>query len=158
MTAKTAAIRSAATPKQPGFSVHTPGNTPITVRSAPDAATRAIGHRANGSRLSIICQTKGTKVHDTTTGHSSTLWDKLSTGGYVSNLYTHAYSPTTTGYTPGLKRCTSNTTTKPASRTTTTTTKARSTVATPSASATKAPSPAPGTPVGAAGTVTTKAP
>jgi len=46
-------------------------------------------------------------VHDTSSGHSSSLWDKLTAGGYVANLYTTAYRPKLAGYTPGLKACTS---------------------------------------------------
>ncbi len=52
---------------------------------------------AAGATLKVICQTAGTKVG------TSSVWDKLSTGRYVSDHYVN--TPSTTAYSPPLPRC-----------------------------------------------------
>ena len=57
----------------------------LTVRQKPTAASAAIGSRADGARVTIICQTYGQSV--TGTYGTSTVWDRLKSGGYVSDAY-----------------------------------------------------------------------
>ena len=83
------------------------------MRSAPGKAAKSIGRKAEGATLTISCQVKGETVRDATSGHVSSLWDKLSSGGYVANIYTTAYEAKTTGYSKGLHRCTGTTPTIP---------------------------------------------
>lgn len=81
------------------------GGKGVAVRSRPDPAATLLGRKAEGAVLTITCQVKGTLVRDATQNRSSTLWDKLSTGGYVANIYTTAYEPTKAGISTGLKAC-----------------------------------------------------
>jgi uncharacterized protein YraI len=60
---------------------------PVTVRSAPSTTSTSVGSLADGAKVTITCQTYGTSV--TGTFGTSTIWDKLSTGGYVSDAYVY---------------------------------------------------------------------
>ena len=96
-----------------GFTVTGTAGKGVAVRSAPGKAAKSIARKAEGATLIISCQVKGETVRDTTSGHVSSLWDKLSSGGYVANIYTTAYEAKTTGYSKGLHRCTGTTPTIP---------------------------------------------
>lgn len=63
--------------------VHTHGAA-LTTRSAPSTAASSTGSVANGAKVTISCQTNGTKV--TGMYGTSTLWDKVGKG-YVSDTY-----------------------------------------------------------------------
>lgn len=107
---KTAAKTTGATTR---FSVTGTAGKGVAVRSAPGKAAKSIARKAEGATLTISCQVKGETVRDTTSGHVSSLWDKLSSGGYVANIYTTAYEAKTVGYSKGLHRCTGTTPTIP---------------------------------------------
>ena len=120
-TATPKKVTKTATPKKvtktagvtTGFTVTGTAGKGVAVRSAPGKAAKSIARKAEGATLIISCQVKGETVRDTTSGHVSSLWDKLSSGGYVANIYTTAYEAKTTGYSKGLHRCTGTTPTIP---------------------------------------------
>ena len=120
-TATPKKVTKTATPKKvtktagvtTGFTVTGTAGKGVAVRSAPGKAAKSIARKAEGATLTISCQVKGETVRDTTSGHVSSLWDKLSSGGYVANIYTTAYEAKTTGYSKGLRRCTGTTPTIP---------------------------------------------
>ena len=123
--AATATVKKTVTPKNTpkkatktagvttGFTVSGTAGNRVAVRSAPGKAAKSIARKAEGETLAISCQVKGETVRDATSGHVSSLWDKLSSGGYVANIYTTAYEAKTAGYSKGLHRCTGTTPTIP---------------------------------------------
>jgi uncharacterized protein YraI len=64
--------------------VNTAG-TPLTVRASPGASYDAWSTVADGAAVTILCQTPGSSV--TGTYGTSTIWDMLSNGGFVSDAY-----------------------------------------------------------------------
>jgi surface antigen len=69
----------------------------VTVRSGPSQQTSATGHLPEGATITIACQTTGNDVN------GSRIWDKLNTGGYLSDYYTN--TPTIGNFSPGVARC-----------------------------------------------------
>jgi hypothetical protein len=67
------------------------------LRTAPSNSATAAGPVAAGTPVQLICQAPGTKVA------STTVWDKLSTGAYISDQYLN--TPSKTGFSAGLPRC-----------------------------------------------------
>jgi hypothetical protein len=70
---------------------------PLKERQSPTTASAVTGTHAYGASLAITCQTTGEELY------GDNVWDLLSDGGYVFDLYT-----TTTGglgYTRGIPRC-----------------------------------------------------
>ncbi len=67
--------------------VNTTGNPgpALTVRAQPTAQSEAVGKRADGSTITIVCQTYGQQV--TGTYGTTRIWDKVKSGGYVSDAY-----------------------------------------------------------------------
>jgi cell wall-associated NlpC family hydrolase len=67
--------------------VNTTGNPgpALTVRAQPTAASAAVGHRSDGATITIVCQTYGQEV--TGTYGTTRIWDKVKSGGYVSDAY-----------------------------------------------------------------------
>lgn len=57
----------------------------LTVRAGPGAGLDAWSSVANGSTVTILCQTEGSSV--TGSQGTSTIWDMLSNGGFVSDAY-----------------------------------------------------------------------
>ncbi|MHB9857793.1 glycoside hydrolase domain-containing protein [Streptomyces sp. YIM S03343] len=72
--------------------------TPLNARTGPSTTYPVTATYAPGATLSVVCQTAGSKVGTTT------VWDKLSNGAYVSDHYVD--TPSTTGYSTPLPRCT----------------------------------------------------
>jgi hypothetical protein len=64
--------------------------SPLTVRSGPHTSSTAIGYAANYARVTITCQTTGDSV--TGTYGTTTLWDQISTGFYISDAYVYTGS------------------------------------------------------------------
>ncbi|WP_163505614.1 SH3 domain-containing protein [Fodinicola acaciae] len=61
---------------------------PLNVRSGPHTTDSVVGSVANGSNVTITCQTHGTSV--TGTYGTSDLWDKISSPvGYVADAYVY---------------------------------------------------------------------
>lgn len=58
---------------------------PLIVRTKPTSDSAAVGRRCDGARVSITCQAYGQRVSGTY--GTSTIWDRLGSGGYVSDAY-----------------------------------------------------------------------
>ncbi|MFF5074571.1 hypothetical protein ACFY2R_26055 [Micromonospora olivasterospora] len=79
--------------------VNTAGS-PLTVRSGPGTGYTAVDTVADGARVTIQCQTSGTTV--TGTYGTSSIWDRIGAGRYVSDAYVYTGYD---GYIPGVPRC-----------------------------------------------------
>jgi hypothetical protein len=66
-------------------------------RTAPAKSAKSGGALVAGTQVGVMCQAPGTTVAGTK------VWDKLTTGTYVSDAYVDTASKT--GYTSGIARC-----------------------------------------------------
>ncbi|MEV4707993.1 sporangiospore maturation cell wall hydrolase GsmA [Actinoplanes sp. NPDC049316] len=57
----------------------------LKVRSGPSLAAKAVGSLRNGQKVTIACTVTGQKVRGAV--RTTTAWDRLSTGRYVSHAY-----------------------------------------------------------------------
>lgn len=57
----------------------------LTVRAGASTSTAAIGSLPDGATVRIVCQTRGESV--TGTFGTSTLWDKIDTGGFIADAF-----------------------------------------------------------------------
>ncbi|MEV4538655.1 peptidoglycan DD-metalloendopeptidase family protein [Asanoa sp. NPDC049518] len=79
--------------------VNTAG-TPLTVRSGPGTSYASVGTVADGTRVTIQCQTNGSSV--TGTYGTSTIWDRIGSGRFIADAYVlTGYD----GFIPGVPRC-----------------------------------------------------
>ena len=69
--------------------VHTDSGAPLTVRSSPSATAGSVGSIAEGTAVTITCQTNGSTV-DGKYG-TSDIWDKVG-DGYISDAYVYTGS------------------------------------------------------------------
>jgi murein DD-endopeptidase MepM/ murein hydrolase activator NlpD len=69
----------------PGVGIATTGGTALNVRAGVTASTTLIGTVANGGRVPVACFVYGQTIHGTV--RSTRVWDRLTTGGYVSDAY-----------------------------------------------------------------------
>jgi uncharacterized protein YraI len=69
--------------------VNTAGS-PLTVRASPGTGYDAWSSVADGTTVTILCQTPGSSV--TGTYGTSTIWDMLTNGGFVSDAYVNTGS------------------------------------------------------------------
>ncbi|WFE52141.1 peptidoglycan DD-metalloendopeptidase family protein [Micromonospora sp. WMMD1155] len=74
--------------------------TPLTVRSGPGTGYASVGTVADGTRVTIACQTSGTTV--TGTYGTSSIWDRIGSGRYIADAYVYTGHD---GYIPGVPRC-----------------------------------------------------
>lgn len=74
----------------PTGTINTESGIALTVRSGPGTGYSAVGTVADGARVTIYCQKKGTSV--TGTYGTTTLWDKIGDGRYVSDAYVYTGS------------------------------------------------------------------
>ena len=65
--------------------------TYVAVRSEPDPKAALLKRLPDGTIVSIKCQLVGVAVSDPSAGRKSSLWNELSTGGYITNMYTSLY-------------------------------------------------------------------
>jgi hypothetical protein len=79
--------------------VNTAGS-PLTVRSGPGTSYASVGTVADGARVTIQCQTNGTSV--TGTYGTSTIWDRIGSGRFISDAYVYTGYD---GFIPGVPRC-----------------------------------------------------
>ncbi|MEU4568232.1 peptidoglycan DD-metalloendopeptidase family protein [Micromonospora sp. NPDC023956] len=79
--------------------VNTSG-TPLTVRSGPGTGHSSVGTVADGTRVTIQCQTTGTTV--TGTYGTSNIWDRIGSGRFIADAYVHTGYD---GFIPGVPRC-----------------------------------------------------
>lgn len=80
--------------------VNTTSGVSLTVRSGPGTNYSAVGSVADGAKVTIYCQTSGTTV--TGTYGTSSIWDRIGSGRYVSDAYVYTGYD---GYIPGVPRC-----------------------------------------------------
>ncbi|MGH9250951.1 MAG: glycoside hydrolase domain-containing protein, partial [Acidimicrobiales bacterium] len=73
-------------------------STNLNARSGPSTAYGVVGTHAPGSALAVVCQTAGSKVG------STSVWNRLTTGAWVSDYYVSTPSKTT--YSAPLQLCT----------------------------------------------------
>ncbi|MGP3950606.1 glycoside hydrolase domain-containing protein [Streptomyces sp. 7N604] len=73
-------------------------STALSARSGPSTSYGVVRSLAPGSPVKAVCQAPGSKVGTTS------VWDKLSDGTYVSDYYVS--TPSNTGYSAPLPRCT----------------------------------------------------
>lgn len=71
--------------------------TSVNARTGPSTSSPTVTTIASGTTLRVVCQTPGTKVG------STSVWDKLSNGSYVSDAYVN--TPSSTTYSRPLPRC-----------------------------------------------------
>lgn len=80
----------------------------LSVHSGPGDSYPVTGDLANLEPVEIVCQASG-EPKTNTLGISSSVWDKLASGGYVSDLYVDTpgvrLSPTQSGFTQGIPQC-----------------------------------------------------
>ncbi|MFW5470295.1 glycoside hydrolase domain-containing protein [Knoellia sp. CPCC 206435] len=69
----------------------------LNVRSGPSSAYPIVGTLAPNASVSVICQARGQVVGTTS------VWDRISTGGYVSDRYIS--TPSSTTFSAPLQRC-----------------------------------------------------
>ncbi|WFF01094.1 peptidoglycan DD-metalloendopeptidase family protein [Micromonospora sp. WMMD964] len=74
--------------------------TALTVRSGPGTGYASVGTVADGTRVTIACQTSGTTV--TGTYGTSSIWDRIGSGRYIADAYVYTGYD---GYIPGVPRC-----------------------------------------------------
>ena len=72
--------------------------TTLNARTGPSTSYPVAATYAPGSTLHVVCQAPGAKVGTTT------VWDKLTNGSYVTDYYVN--TPSGTGYSVPLPRCT----------------------------------------------------
>ena len=73
-------------------------STNLNARSGPSTAYGVVGTHAPGSTLAVVCQTAGSRVG------STSVWNRLTTGAWVSDYYVSTPSKTT--YSAPLQLCT----------------------------------------------------
>jgi len=71
--------------------------TPLNVRSAPTTTAAVVGQLPAGGSVAVVCQARGQVIGTTP------VWDRLTSGGYVSDRYVS--TPSATGFTTALPRC-----------------------------------------------------
>jgi len=71
--------------------------TPLNARTGPAASYPVVKSYPPGAGLAVVCQAAGGKVGTTT------VWDKLADGSYVTDYYVS--TPSKTGYSAPLPRC-----------------------------------------------------
>lgn len=81
--------------------VHTKSGSPLTIRSGPTTAAKAVGSLKSGTKVTIICQISG----QTVTGKygRTAIWDKIS-NGYISDAYVYTGSDSRVAPTCGTSK------------------------------------------------------
>jgi Rv2525c-like, glycoside hydrolase-like domain len=80
-----------------GYAYQVTSSTDLKGRSGPKSSTPIVQTYAPGTTVTVVCQTPGTKVGTTS------VWNKLTDGNYVSDYYVS--TPSNTTYSPPLPRC-----------------------------------------------------
>lgn len=83
------------------------GECGLNERSKPTKESRPLHKLRDGAEVSVVCQTLGTEIPNPQ-GGSSVVWDRLSTGGYVTDVYVDTPPagvtiPVCSGQPPGTK-------------------------------------------------------
>ncbi len=77
------------------YRVTSPGT--LNIRSGPSTAYPIVGTLAANAAVPVICQSRGQVVGTTS------VWDRIGTGGFVSDRYVS--TPSSTTFSPPLQRC-----------------------------------------------------
>lgn len=77
-------------PKSAPGTVNVAAGYTLSVRARPTSASAKVRSLPDGARVRIVCQTIGKKM--TGTYGTSRLWNKLSKGGYVADVYVYTGS------------------------------------------------------------------
>jgi Rv2525c-like, glycoside hydrolase-like domain len=80
-----------------GYAYQVTSSTDLKGRSGPKTSTPIVQTYAPGVAVTVVCQTPGTKVGTTS------VWNKLTDGNYVSDYYVS--TPSNTTYSAPLPRC-----------------------------------------------------
>jgi uncharacterized protein YraI len=72
-------------------------STALNARSGPSTSSPVVRTYAPGSTVKVVCQTPGSAVG------STSVWDKMTDGNYVTDYYVS--TPSQTGYSAPLPRC-----------------------------------------------------
>jgi Domain of unknown function (DUF1906) len=81
-----------------GYAYQVTSEINLNGRSGPKTSTPIVQAYAPGATVGVVCQTAGTKIGTTS------VWDKLTDGNYVSDYYVS--TPSSTSYSAPLPRCT----------------------------------------------------
>lgn len=73
------------------------GTARLNARTAPSSTAAVVRSYAPGATVKVVCQTSGSKVG------STSVWNKLSDGSYVTDRYVS--TPSATGYSAPVPRC-----------------------------------------------------
>ena len=80
----------------------------LNVHSGPADSYQVVGTLTNREPLSILCQTEGAPTTNSL-GDSSSVWDQLTSGGYISDEYTNTdgarITGTESGFAPDIAPC-----------------------------------------------------
>jgi len=91
LTASTAGVLAVASPASAATGKVNTAGAPLTVRSAPNTGASAIGSIADGTSVTISCQTYGKSISGTY--GTTTVWDYIpAKGGFVSDAYMYTGS------------------------------------------------------------------
>jgi surface antigen len=93
-----AAMAFAGTASAATYQVSGTGGYGVIARSAPSTGAGAVTTYAEGTSLNVSCQTNGSVVNG-----ASWVWDRLSTGTYVSDFYVN--TPTVDSFSVNLPNC-----------------------------------------------------
>jgi hypothetical protein len=96
IAAAAAAIAHLATPA-PAAGVSFRLTSTVNVRAGPGTLYHVIGSLPAGRAVTMVCQAHGTSVN------GSTIWDQLSTGGWVTDYYVN--TPGFNVFAAGIRRC-----------------------------------------------------
>jgi archaellum component FlaF (FlaF/FlaG flagellin family) len=81
-----------------GYAYQVTSSANLNGRSGPKTSTPIVQAYAPGATVDVVCQTAGTKIGTTS------VWNKLTDGNYVSDYYLS--TPSNTSYSAPLPRCT----------------------------------------------------
>ena len=81
-----------------GYGYQITSSANLNGRSGPKTSAPVVQTYPPGATVAVVCQTLGTKIGTTS------VWNKLADGNYVSDYYVS--TPSKTGYTAPLPRCT----------------------------------------------------
>ena len=63
----------------------------LVVRSAPSLAAEVVGSVRDNQKVTVLCSVTGTNVRGSV--RTTNVWDRLSTGGYITDAYVRAGKP-----------------------------------------------------------------
>ena len=90
---------STSTPTAGAYLIVVSGGGTVNERSGPAMGYPIVGTVTNGATITVTCQAPGAMVA------STSVWDRLSNGVYISDYYTN--TPTVNGFTSSIPRCVS---------------------------------------------------